>query len=346
MSVIIWFIVLIIAAFAAHWGAEHLAKPLHKLVGQWGLTAVAGGAMLALFTAGSEFLISVTSAVRGVSGIGLGMVLGSSIIHVPAIVTVAYFATRQRRLGKDGQEEMVEDEEKPEQHKRHLDQHLLRVRKEAVSVLVLPYLALVILIGIVTLPEAWRGLQPIDGLILSLAYLVYLGQALMRGRGEGEKQEWSRKEIGMAVAGVVVMALGAYTMVRSTENIASSLGISEVVAGLFITAVAGSGAEWFSSWKVARTGQVTEATTVVIGDHAVTLTLGLLPLALVTMPIDNLPLYVVSLVFVGLIPAFYGIFIRWGPEEAGFQRWQVFALDGLYIVYVAIVLFSILNLLE
>jgi cation:H+ antiporter len=110
--------------------------------------------------------------------------------------------------------------------------------------------------------------------------------------------------------------------------------------------VAGSGAEWFSSWKVARTGQVTEATTVVIGDHAVTLTLGLLPLALVTMPIDNLPLYVVSLVFVGLIPAFYGIFIRWGPEEAGFQRWQVFALDGLYIVYVAIVLFGILNVLE
>jgi cation:H+ antiporter len=121
--------------------------------------------MLALFTAGSEFLISVTSAIRDVFGIGLGMVFGSSIIHVPAIVTVAYFATRQRHLGKN--EETVDTEEKPENHEQHVDEHLLRVHQEAVTVLVLPYLALVVLIGILTLSASWRGLQPVDGLILS-----------------------------------------------------------------------------------------------------------------------------------------------------------------------------------
>lgn len=56
------------------------------------------------------------------------------------------------------------------------------------------------------------------------------------------------------------------------------------VGGLFITAVASSAPERFSSWSVA------------LGDHAVTLTVGLLPLALITLPINNLPLYITSLI--------------------------------------------------
>lgn len=350
MSAPLWFLILLIAAFAAHWGAERLSKPLRKLTRQWGLTAVAAGAMLALFTAGGEVMINATSALRGVGNIGLGMTFGSSIVHIPAIVTVVYLATRKERLGReegqDGeQENNVQNEEAPEQHQRHVAKNLLYITEDAVSVVVIPYLLIVVLIAILTVPAAWRGLQPLDGIILVAAYAVFLVQAILRWREQGEAVDWSKKEIGLAVAGVVVMGFGAYWMVRATENIVSSLGISNLIGGLFITALVGSAPEWFSSWKVARSGQVTAAGTVVIGDHAVTLTVGLLPLALVTLPVDNFLLYVVSLAFVALIPALYGAFIRWGSDEPGFSRWQVVVLVVMYLLYVGLVLFWVTNIL-
>ncbi len=69
-----------------------------------------------------------------------------------------------------------------------------------------------------------------------------------------------------------------------------------------------------------------------------TLTVGLPPLALVDMPIQNLRLYWVSLAFVALMPALYAAFVRWsGRGEAGFGRWQVLAFPAAYLAYVAVV---------
>lgn len=70
MSTWIWAGVLIVAVWAAHWGAEHLAEPLKKMREKWGLTGAAGGALVALATTMPELGISVTSAVRGVVDIG------------------------------------------------------------------------------------------------------------------------------------------------------------------------------------------------------------------------------------------------------------------------------------
>lgn len=89
MSTWIWAAVLLAAAAVTHWGAERLAKPLGKLTRQWGLTAAAGGALVALVTAGSEIVINTTSALRGATDIGLGMSLGSNVFAVP--LTVVYF---------------------------------------------------------------------------------------------------------------------------------------------------------------------------------------------------------------------------------------------------------------
>lgn len=63
-----------------------------------------GGALVALVTAGSEIGINTTSALRGVSDIGLGMSLGSNVIAIPLTVIVVYVATRKERLGEGGQE--------------------------------------------------------------------------------------------------------------------------------------------------------------------------------------------------------------------------------------------------
>ena len=84
---------------------------------------------------------------------------------------------------------------------------------------------------------------------------------------------------------------------------------------------------------------MTTATTSVIGDHAVTMTVAFLPLALVTLPVSDLLLFSVNLAFATAVPVAYAALIHWGSQEHGFKLWQVVALDGIYVAYVVVMLF-------
>jgi cation:H+ antiporter len=322
---VLWVGVLLAAVWAAHWGAEHLSNPLRKLRRRWGFSVAAGGSFVGLAAASPEIGINTTSAIRGVSDIGLGAMLGSNVIAIPLMVAVAYLATRKGALGAGH-----------EDHERHRREHVLSVDRQAVTIQALPYLGILALFAALTLPAPWRGLQPIDGWILLLAYLAYLAQALLRGRQEGEDVAWKRRERWMAAAGVGALAVGAYFTVFSTERIVGALGIPKIVGGLFITAPVAALPEVFATWYVARSGQVTSAVTSVIGDHVVTMTLAFIPLTIIGMPIENLRLFWVSLCFVALMPALYGAFIQLG-REPGFARWQVWTFPAVYVAYVALV---------
>ena len=94
----VWAAVLLAAVWAAHWGAERLSAPLKKLRKQWGFSVAAGGAFLGLAAASPEIGINVTSAARGVSDIGIGAMLGSTVLAIPVMVITAYLATRKSDL--------------------------------------------------------------------------------------------------------------------------------------------------------------------------------------------------------------------------------------------------------
>ena len=253
--------------------------------------------------------------------------LGSNIIAIPMMVTVAYIATRSK------------DARGHEGHQRHRREHFMAVDRSAVTVQAIPYLVILAIVAVLTLPVPGRGLQPIDGWIMLLVYLVYLAQALLRGREEGEEVDWKRREIWLAAAGVGALVVGAFLTVLATENIVSGLGLSPVVGGLFITAPIAALPEVFATWSVAESGQITSAVTSVIGDHAVTVTIAFLPLALVTLPIQDLQLFKVNLVFVALVPLLYAVFIHSGGREHGFRRWHAVALVGTAVLWVAMVVF-------
>lgn len=336
MSPWIWALVLVAAVWAAHWGAEHLARPLKKLRKQWGFSVAAGGALVGLAAASPEIGINIASAIRGVADIGLGTMLGSNVIAIPFMVMTAYIATRH-----------LKKENADQGHRQHVREHLLKVDPTAVTVQALPYLVIVAVVAVLTVPAAWRGLQPVDGWIMLGIYVLFLAQALLRGRKEGEQVEWKKKEIYLAVAGLAALGLGAFFTVRATENIVSALGMSKIVGGLFITAPMAALPEIFATWSVAKSGQITSGVTSVIGDHAVTLTVAFFPLALVGVPVENFPLFITILSFVGLVGILYAAFIHWGRREKqhGFVRWQVLTLGGVLLVYVAVVLFGVLNVL-
>jgi cation:H+ antiporter len=329
MNLFFWILVLLASVWAAHWGSDKLAEPLKKLRQQWGLSEAAGAAFVALATASPEVGTNTVSAIRGLSDIGLGNLLGSNIISVPAIVSVAYLASRKQSRAKG-------------------DRQLMRVRPEALTVQALPYLAIIALAALLTLPKPWRGLQPLDGWIMLAAYIAYAAQAVFRERQEGEKVQWRKKEIFLAVLGALALAAGAYFVVIATDNLVSALGISRLIGGLFITSTLSIAPEVFATWSVARSGQVTTATTNVIADNSVTMTLAFFPLALVTMPIDDLQLYSVNLAFVAILGAVYAGLLYFhsdslGSKKYSFRPWEVLILIGIYAAYLAIMLFGVLN---
>lgn len=340
MNTLIWGIVLITAVWAAHWGAEQLGEPLAKLRSQLGLTQVAGAALVGLTAASPEIGINTTSAIKQVADIGLGTMLGSNIVAIPLVVTTAYITSRKTQLGKDNQANAGES---VSEHRRHRRQKFMRIEKEAVTVQAIPYIGIVAVVALLTLPAPWRGLQPVDGWIMLAVYGVYLAQALLRGRRAGETSRWTKEELFVAIAGVLALAIGAYFTVTATENIVADFGIPEVIGGLFITAPMAMLPEIFATWSIARSGQITTATASVIGDHAVTMTIAFFPLALAGVPISNLPLFSTNLLFTGLVPTAYALFIHWGGPEHGILRWQVLALDSLILIYLAIVLVGILK---
>lgn len=334
MQLLLWGLVLLGAIAAAHWGADQLAVPLQKLRRQWGLSEAAGAAFVALATASPEVGTNTASALKGLSDIGLGNLLGSNIISVPAIVTVAYLAHRTRPTEGGAS---VDPSDLPQRR-------LLRVKREALTVQALPYLGVIVIAALLTLPPPWQGLQPVDGLVMLLVYAAYIAQAILRKRQQGQEVNWSGREIGVAVAGVLALAIGAYLTVTATEQIVSILGISQLIGGLFITSTLSIAPEVFATWTVARSGQVTAAATSVIADNTATLSLALVPLALVGTPIDNMPLFLVNLGFVALFALVYSAMVNWGDEKGkySFDRREVLILIGLYGVYLAVTLGVIL----
>lgn len=337
MNNYIWALVLIAAVWAAHWGAEHLAKPLKKIRKQKGFSLAAGGALIGLAAASPEIGINISSAATGVGEIGLGAMLGSNVIAIPLMVTTAYVASRH-----------LKKKNKDKQHKKHLQEHLLRVKPAAVKVQAIPYLVVIAVVAALTIPEVWRGLQPMDGWIMLFLYFLYLGQALYRGKKKAERVQWQKREILLAVAGLAVLAMGAYFTVRATEQLVFAMGISKLVGGLFITAPVAALPEVFATWSVVKSGQITSGVTSVIGDHVVTLTVALFPLAFVGIPVNNLVLYITVLIFMTIVALLFAIFIHWGShgaaEKHGFKKWQIGVFLGCLVLYVTTVFFGVLDI--
>ncbi len=335
MSILPWVAMLLASVYAAHWGADKIAEPLQKLRQQWGLSEAAGAAFVAFATASPEIGTNTTSAIRGFSDIGLGNLLGSNIISVPAIVTVAYIASWRRNRGKSRNNN--------NSNNNSTSPKALKVKSEALYVQAIPYLLIVALAALLTLPKPWRGLQPIDAWIMLAAYVIYLANAILRKRKQGDEVEWNRKEVVTAAIGVILLIFGAYFTVTATEKIVSNLGISRVIGGLFITATLSIVPEVFATWSVASSGQLTAATTSVIADNTATMTLAFFPLALVTLPVENLLLYSVNLGFVALLGSIYAAFLYWGKPNYSFSLKEVLILNGVYVVYLAVMVFGVLK---
>lgn len=323
LHVVAWLALVLVGIAVMQWGASQAADLLERLRDRYALPATAGGALMGLATASPETAVNVASVAFGWPDLGLGAALGSNIPALPFAFGLAYLGGRVARQG-------------PRTPAVSTDDGTPVVEPQAVPVQVLPYLGVVVLLALLTLPPAWAGLQPIDALILVLAWAAFFGHALWR-------KPW--RTPGPAAAplaarhallfGLPAVALGALASVYAAQKVGEAFGWSDLVVGLFVIGFLCALPESYSAYRFAREGKPTLAVSGATADGIVSLSIALVPPAIVGTAVGNFAVYVANVGFLILVLSLYAILnhSRHGQELSA--RFVALFL-GLYAGYLAL----------
>jgi cation:H+ antiporter len=277
---------------------------------------------MGLATASPEISVNLASVGFGWPDLGLGAALGSNVPALPLIVLISYLATRHA-AESDGPENPPPP----------------RVQPEAVPVQVVPYLLVLVLLAGLTLPPAWSGLQPIDGVILAGAFAAYLVYVLRQARPE-KREPSAPCDYRHALIGLPAIAAGALASVIAARRLTDAWGISDLVGGLFIIGLLCALPESFAAWRLARERKATTAVSGAVADGIVSLTLALLPPAMVGAAVGNLWIYGINLAFLfAALIAYLVLNHRSRGQELGVGRVSLYVGGyGLYVLATVFVL--------
>ena len=324
---------LLTGVYAMQWGASRAVNVLDGVRGRLGLHAASGGALMGLATATPEFSVNVASVAFKWPDLGLGAALGS---NVPALPFAFFLAWASVRFSKRREPRPVAAGEiPPEEHVRPEPGHTRpRLAPDAARVQAWPYLLTVLLLAALTLPPAWEGLQPIDGAILTGAWALYFARAVLQKRSKDRDGPRAGVWRGLLL-GAPAIALGALLSVTGAQRFGSELGVPDLVSGLFFIGLLCALPESLAAWKLGREGESTFAVSGAMGDGVVSLTLALIPSAIVSAGVGDRPIYLLNL---GFLAAVLSLFIllndrRWG-EKMGAAKVAVFT--GGYVIYLAL----------
>ena len=300
---------------AMQWGGSRAAAALDGYRSRAGLRGVVAGALLGLATAAPEASVNVASVTFGWPDLGLGAALGSNVPALPLVFLLSFLATR----GAAGSAPAAV------------------VAPDAVEVQAVPYLLVVLLLALLTLPPAWAGLQPVDALLLLAAWGLYLGRALRRRPVPELPLPAPGPGIGRAVLlGLPAIAGGALASVIAARRLGEAFGASDLVVGLFVIGLLCALPESFAAWRLAREGRTTTAVAAAMADGIVSLTVALVPPSLVGAQVGDVPLYLANLVFLAAVLLAYVALnhTRWG-QTLGVGRVALFGCG--YLAYLAVV---------
>lgn len=237
---------LILLIKGADWfveGASGLAKKLGVPTLVIGLTIVAFG------TSAPEAAVSISSAIKGSSGIALGNVVGSNLFNLLVVIGVGSILRPTR-----------------------IDRGI--IKKD------FPYnLLATIVLGLTMLDTVFGDLDaPVisrtDGLIIIAFFLIFMyytinsglsGQAPVEEEKKSVQPLW--KLILMLVLGLAAIIIGGQATVDGASDIARAFGVSETLIGLTIVAVGTSLPELVTSLVAIRKGEDDIAVGNVVGSN-------------------------------------------------------------------------------
>jgi cation:H+ antiporter len=248
-------------------GADLLVRGASRLAAAFGVSPLTIGlTIVAIGTASPEIAVSLQAAVNGQGDLTLGNVLGSNIFNVLLILGITAIVAP-----------IVIAEQ--------------LIRKDA---------PIMLGVSLLTLALAFDGkLGALDGAILLLGLIVYTVFALWQSRKESKAvqkeyaQEFAAKQPRTAqntiinlvfiVIGLALLVFGSNWLVDSATQIATSLGVSELVIGLTIVAAGTSLPEVATSVIAALKGESDIAVGNVVGSNIFNL-LGVLGIGALVAP--------------------------------------------------------------
>jgi cation:H+ antiporter len=266
--------------------------------------------------------------VFGWPDLGLGAALGSNVPALPLAVILSFLAVRLARTTPDTEASLAPTDAP-------------RVKPAAVPLQFAPYLAVVALLAALTLPPPWAGLQPIDGGILAAAWVVYFVHDLARRkRSEPAPPEpGGRRRLLLALP---IIAAGAVASVWGGQKLGQAAGLPDIVTGLFIIGFLCAIPESLSAWRFAKAGHATFGVSAAAADGIVSLTLALIPPALIGATIGDAPLYLVNL---GFLVYAIGAYILMNHHRLGERLGptKVVVFGGGYLVYLGLTLWILIR---
>lgn len=286
IGVIVPWIVLVVGLVLLIKGADWFVEGASGVATKFGVPSLVIGLTIVAFgTSAPEAAVSISSALKGSSGIALGNVVGSNLFNLLAVVGVCS-VMRPTVIDKS------------------------IIKKD------FPYNLLATVVLALTMLDSFFGdlaspvISRTDGLIIIAFFAIFMYYTISAGLSEKaevdeEKKIYSiPKLIVLLVVGIAAIVIGGQAVVNGASDIARAFGVSETLIGLTIVAVGTSLPELVTSVVAIRKGEDDIAIGNVIGSNVfnVLFIIGIAA-AIKSIPVDAmlitdiLMLLAISLVF-------------------------------------------------
>ena len=248
--------VLISGIVVLYFGAEWLVRGASRLASSLGVSPIVVGlTVVSLGTSAPELVVCLVAALQGNPGLAIGNVMGSNLANIGLILGLTSLV------------------------------HPLEVKHRVVW----REMPVMLLITFAIYPIAFdRVLSRMDGFMLLLVLLAYLVWVFRSGHPDEIKSSHglrdsmatseeaasllNLKDIGHVALGSAFLVLGGYCIVKGAVEVASALGISEVIIGLTVVAIGTSLPELATSLVAAMRQEVDIAVGNIIGSNIFNLT--------------------------------------------------------------------------
>ena len=267
---------------------------------------VIGLTIVAMGTSAPEAAVSIAAALKGNADITIGNIVGSNILNILIILGISALITP------------------------------LAVAKSTIKVEI-PFM---IVVTLLLLGMGYNGtISLLEGIILLLVFLVYLGYLFLLAKNDKNKDEENIKDVSIwkaliwTVVGLVLIVYGSNVTVDAATKIAQIVGLSERFIGLTIVALGTSLPELFTSVSAARKGNADIAIGNIVGSNIFNI-LFVVGLSSVIIPVP----FAKGFIFDASVAAAAGIILLLcSLKDKTLKRWGGVILLLGYVAYFAMI---------
>ncbi len=241
MSLLAAFIALILGLIFLTKGADYFIDNSASFAQEKGISPhVVGVTIVAFGTSLPELLVSIISSFQGYNDLALGNIVGSNISNIGLVLASSSFVFYYL-LSTDVQPNADSNKDS--------------------------YVMLFAVILLIIFAQD-NSINFVEGFVFFMLYVIYLLSLYYRSRNKSVNSENEEQtSYVFLIGGLVAMLFGAQLTVDSAVEVASHLGVSEMVIGLSVVAVGTSLPELAGTLSAAKKGHKEIAVGNVIGSN-------------------------------------------------------------------------------